>query len=535
VSLLLRYSDPRGISEPAVMVSLGSNIRFGQLAVTLSAEVGDPALSTVQIEDPGGVYNFAGLRAFDVSETSAPSNNSIIGRFAIQDRTVTRAADRGLVTGADRLWSIDVTDFNWHLASRILTDSDANRPVETAGDRIRWLLRSAANITLFDYGHVSYPTAQMDATDYRGQRPADLLADCAVESGYNFWCDVNEAHARPELFFLDPNGTSYTSTIAVSNVVGDSDQVSVFFPSVDAELRRSPSRLAYGVYLAYANGAVYVRNGVVGQQFGAIDQSAPMSNVKTAARARRVATKFLNDNDEEDDRLAFSIDVSAAQVNDVRHGMRMAVKFQHLPGYETPMYVRIVKKSVIQLETNGRTPAYRLALEAVGTGDAATLPYTGSVFAGILRADNYPALGYKHTQAAAPGGWDVQATVGPIAIDQTVEPFTSITVSADMIVRIQALAEWSGVVNDGASITFSVTVNGSTVGSDTQVYSGPNLSFWSPYFAVDLRSYSLSAGDTVSISGSVTGGWTNFGVNETFVRVGRGLFQWPGDHSWEGP
>lgn len=375
MSLTLQYSDPRGIDEPAALVSLGSNVRYGKFSVTLSAELGQAAMSTLEIEDPNGAYDLVGLRAFDSRETSAASNNSVIGRFVMQDRVIGRDAERALITGTARLWSVDLTDYNWHLSSRIHTDADAKRPVETAGDRLRWLLTRAAHINLNDYGNVSYPTAEMDAADYRGQRAADLLADCAVESGYNFWCDFNEAHGKPELFFLDPDGTSYEATIAVSNVIGDVDSLTTFFPSMDGEVRRSPSRLTYGVYLAYANGAVYVRNDTVGEQFGTIDQTAPMSNVKTRARALRVANKFLADNDEEDDRLVYEIIVPRAQVNDVRHGQRMSARFQHIPGYESARYVRVVKKSVIQDEALGED-FYRLALEAVPQGP---VPYAGSV------------------------------------------------------------------------------------------------------------------------------------------------------------
>ncbi len=302
MSLVVRYSDPRGLEEPTVQVALGSNIRYGTLGLAMSAELGDPAMSTVELDDPGGILNIVGLRALDFRETSAPSNNTVIVRGAIQDREVHRDPSKSSIVGADRIWSVDMTDYNWHLGKRILVDGDANRPAETPGDRIRWLLHQAAHISLNDYGHVTYPTTPtLEPNDYRGQRASDLLADCAVEGQYNFWCDFNEAHGTPELFFHDPNNAAdtYAATISISNVLTDVDSTLTFAPSEDATLRRSPSRIAYGVYLPWSNGAVYVRKDSTADQFGGLDQSAPMANVKSAARATRIANRFLNDNDEE--------------------------------------------------------------------------------------------------------------------------------------------------------------------------------------------------------------------------------------------
>jgi len=383
MGIVLRYSDPNGVEEPSTLVAVASNTRFGTLSFTNNAATGETGVSNVTIEDPGGIYSFAGLRAFDVRESSAPSNNSVIGRFAIQDRQVGRSPEHALITGADREWTLDLVDYNWHLGKRILTDADANRPDETAGDRIRWLLKSAAHFALYDYGYVTYPSDQMEAADYRGQRPLDLLADCAVESGYNFWCDFNEAHGRPELFFMDPGSADYASTLQISNLLSDRDGVITFAPYEDAVLNRSASRIAYGVYLVYEGGRVYVRKDVTGEQFAKVDQSAPMSNVKKKARATRIANHFLNDNDEEDDLISVSIKVPAAQVNDIRHGQLVDVRFQHLPGYAdlfTPM--RVLRRTVIQ-EDEGGTGYYRLQLELSASGRTPTTPPISAACSGL--------------------------------------------------------------------------------------------------------------------------------------------------------
>jgi hypothetical protein len=366
MSLVIAYSDPGGLENPVTNVAITDHIGWGTVGLAMSAAFGNPDMSTIEIEDPLGIYDFQGLRALYVNETSAPSNNRVIGQFVIQDRNVGRDAGRALLTAQGRLWSLDVTDYNWHLGKRILHDADANRPVETAGDRLRWLLHHADGVSLYDYGHVRYPTAQVDAVDFRGQRVIDVLADCAIEEQFNFFCDYNEAHGRPELFFYNPNTTfiAYEASIGISNVMTEVDTGGglVFYPYRDGKLRRSPARIAYGVHLPYANGYVYVRRDSTGAAFAKLDQAAPMANVKSEARARRIANRFLDDHDEETDIIECAIKVPRALVNAVRQGQTIPARFQHLPGYEDTTLLRVVKRTVSQEQELGDTH-YLIGLE----------------------------------------------------------------------------------------------------------------------------------------------------------------------------
>jgi hypothetical protein len=355
--LEFRYHDPQGTDEPSVWVSLSSNaVPFGTVQLSQAAELGEAATSGLEVEDPDGSWDFVGLRALTVYETSAPSNNQVILRGRIGDRSVSRGDSE--LTGAARKWSMDLVDYNYHLGKRIHVDADANRPAETAGDRLRWLLSAAAHISLHDHGHVTYPTQSVDATDYRGQRPLDLLADCAVEGGYNFWCEWNEAHNCSELFFMHPGESDYFAGISISNVLADIDDETTFAPDGDARLTRSAGRIAFGVYLPYSGGSVYVRNTTTRDQFTDIDQAAPMSNVKTAARATRVANKFLADHDTEEDKITCSIWLPAAMVNDIRPGQLVSVKFSHFPGYESAVYMRVTRRTVAQEATSGSYVGY---------------------------------------------------------------------------------------------------------------------------------------------------------------------------------
>lgn len=534
--LIFRYSDPGGLEAQAAFVSVASNIRFGEVGLALSAEVGDPAMSTIEIDDPGGIYTFAGLRAFYVRENAAASNNQVIGAFTIQDREVRRDAGKSALVAADRIWSMDLTDYNWHLGKRIIPDADAKRPIETAGDRIRWLLHRADTINLNDYGHVTYPSHQMDATDYRGQHAGDVLADCVVEGGYNFWCDFNEAHWKPELFLMDPDSADYYSSLTISNVLTDNAD-NCFAPSEDAILRRSPSRIAYGVYLAYANGDVYVRRDATGTAFGYLDQTAPMSNVKTAARATRVANKFLSDNATETDRIICSIVVPAAQVNDIRQGHLMSVKFSHFPGYESFTPVRVLRRTVSQDPAIGQE-FYRIGLELTPTGSAfpPASDFSGNMFAGLQRSQGNAASSRGPLIFIAPydtgvSGWDTQAATGPVAIDAptlnlnagTMTAYNGFTVSDNVTVRIYCHVFWA----QGITEVLNVRVNGAIVSTVSKTSGGGSGSL-----TIDLRNYHLNSGDHVTVDslGSVGGGggddvfWSNSGTNGTQFIVGRGSY-----------
>lgn len=526
MTLFIKYSNPGGTEQAVGLVAIGSNIRFGDLGLSTSAELGQADMSTLQIDDPGGIWTFAGLRAIDVRETAAASNNQMIGRFIIQARTVGRNPDRGLLTQGDRMWTLDLEDYNWHIGKRIFVDSDANRPAETAGDRLRWLLNNAAHITMGDFGHVTYPTAQLDAHDYRGEDAGVLLADCAIEDQYTFWNEVNEAREAPELFFMDPDSSAYASTLTVSNVLTDYDGITTFFPTIDAELARSPDRVAGGVFLPYTNGYVYGRNTTTATNFALVDRVAPMATVHSETRARRLANKFLAVNNEEDDRITFGVDLPIAQVNDIRTGHRLFVRFLHLPGYESGRWTRVLHRSVLQQVENGGD-SYRLLLEVVPSG---TFPpptsgdFTGSAFAGIQSSvshnGTYGTLQYTNTYDAGSPGWDTQVVTGPMSIIAPSPHYYAIQVSQGMIVRIYARAWATGVAIPAVSRSMYVKVNGVVVGTDTHTLSGAVNRF----YKVDLRNVSLSAGDVVSISSEGSVNWSNTGTNGTQLIVGRGSF-----------
>jgi hypothetical protein len=190
------------------------------------------------------------------------------------------------------------------------------------------------------------PPTQLDAHDYRGQRATTCSRTAASRASYLFWCDFNEAHGKPELFFIDPNNAAdtYAATITISNVLADVDNALTFAPYEDASMERSTERHRLRRLPRLRQRRVYVRKDSRASS-SAQDQRGADVHVNTAAKATRVATVFLNENDSESDRITCAIKVPAAQVNDVRHGQLIQVRFSHLPGYETAQIVRVLRKT----------------------------------------------------------------------------------------------------------------------------------------------------------------------------------------------
>jgi len=67
-----------------------------------------------------------------------------------------------------------------------------------------------------DNGYVIYPTAPtMEANNYNGQHEGDVLADCSLAIGYNYFLYYDEAAGQVSLFFDDSNtSTAYSSSAA---------------------------------------------------------------------------------------------------------------------------------------------------------------------------------------------------------------------------------------------------------------------------------------------------------------------------------
>lgn len=396
MTLTFTYYSPETPSAAGWSENLGTEVvRLGAMGpVIAEAQLGAVGISSLELDDPDADVGHegdavSGLKQVAIRESACPTDRKVIWLGYTGDRRYTRG--HFAPAEAQRVISVTLADINSFLSFRIFTEGTADRPEETDLERIAWLIGdSIMDDSLFDEGLVTTGTGtDMDAVDYRGQRPADLLNDCSMQSGRNHFVYYDEASAHFALFYDQNTSMVNLSDAQISNVEADVDNDITFAPRPDAELTRDPSRIMAGVYLPYEGGTVYRTADELGlptvASFGWRDHAAPSVNVKTAAKAEARADRLLVENMTEDETLTLTVDFPRAHVNDWRVGEVARVKLSHIPGFTDYRYVRAVNRSVSQEEETQdfytvRYECTPLPAEASGAVD---LQVSGVSFSGI--------------------------------------------------------------------------------------------------------------------------------------------------------
>lgn len=327
-------------------------VRLGPtgFAFTEAAEAGTLAMNRVRVDDPAGTLDLVGHHAFNVRETACSFPWLFRGYFA--DRTIQRADS--LLTAAARIWDSTVYDLNGVLQFEVIRGSAGKRPAETDTERLAWLLSSAFlgplstdNAMVFGHGD------DLDKQDYRGLTAADVLNDCATASGCNYFVAWDDTLAAPALHYYLPTRAVFTSTLKISNVLADVNMTTVYAPDKDAKLNRDPSRVFSGVYYQYGDkvsAAEYVTSGTVLSNIGhKRETTVSDASVASAAKATAKAGTYLAEAATEDDTVEVTLyKVRPQDVNLIRAGHRMQVKFTHLPGLSSYTYLRVTRRTVQQ-------------------------------------------------------------------------------------------------------------------------------------------------------------------------------------------
>jgi|GEM_PF-4808145 len=367
-----------------IYTDISSYFRLYQLDVSMNAEEGSVNQSTIQADDPTGVFDIVGTRRLVISDDTASSSNTRIWDGYVAGRRVHRGDSQ--LTGTARVWDIDLVDINSLLALRVITGTDANRPAETDVARVQWLYGSNENAHITDslYLNTSGGVA-MDAADYRGQRFNQVLDDCAQASGKNYFVWWREEVAKLSLWYDFASSTSYSSPLRLSNVATDVDSVLTFAISEDTQLSRSPDRVNSGAYLPFDGGAVYVQNTATANSFVRRDANMPSENVKSTAKATARANRYLLEMNTEEDVITTTVQLPAAKVNFIMQGMRVQFKAAHLPGYESYVWARVLNRSVQQVSEEFYDVKMELAPAIAGTAGLCA----GGTYA-LTAAGTYP-------------------------------------------------------------------------------------------------------------------------------------------------
>lgn len=419
------------VGTTAFNVDLGNtSVRLGSIqGFSGRAEHAAVGSSSIIIDNPSGTVGYnsdqiIGLQQFKVTESDCSAGNQLLFMGYIGPRKYRRGSgpNSSLRTTVANQIECTLFDLNAVLGFRVIPQSDtaANRPRETISARLTWILGSSYLSGLVaDNGLVVYPTTiTMDAADYRGQRPSNVINDCELAGKY--WAFVYPDETKTtiaSLFFDDANAsTAYSTSLRLTNNLADVDNTTTFAVNDDFELSRDPTDTGSGVFEPYARGAVYVRRTASEALYGRRDMIAPNANVKTAARATATANDYAFQHRNEEDRISGTVRIPSQYVNNLRYGQRLQVKFTHLPGYTDWTWVRALMVAPGQRQESA--DFYDVAVElSPQEGGCSTQP----AFVQLLYEDgtsqHAPLYSEDHTLAAAPtpGNLLVVACMAPEA------------------------------------------------------------------------------------------------------------------------
>jgi len=363
---------------------------------------------SVAIEDPSGNLTLVGLKPFHVEESACTQPRLFTGYLGA--RAIGRSYDAGQFVGASaRVHEAAVYDLNAVFMFRLISGSDGKRPEETWDTRLAWLLASDYLDGLIeDTGHIGTITRNMEAADYRGRYPLDVLNDLVDRTGeqwnYYAWWDPDAGPAAVSLWFQGNDASSASSTLRVSNDPADYDGSTTFAPFTEARLEKDPQDTYSEVMVEYANGTVYATLGATATAY--IRRGTTLSRPYTgrSATAQNQANAWLQAHANERNVVTCSIKVPRAQAGLVTAGQRMEAKFTHLPGLTSFTWCRVAFSRPTPVDDAAKFYVIELELEVPRTSasasDACNTPgvwtasfgYLGAVTASYSAGVSAPAF-----------------------------------------------------------------------------------------------------------------------------------------------
>ena len=321
-------------------------------------------MSQLYLDDPDQTWetylgkDAGALRTFRVIEDEFDGDDKVLYYGHTGKRTVTRSAE-GVGGPVSRAWTMELADINTVFGWRIVKTAAADRPAETDVERIQWMLATPMGDIVDDattYVGTASPV-NMDAANYQFQTIAQIAEDCFQASGNNAWLSVIGGTGTPTYqytFWYGPDtGTAYASTFSLSNDPSDMDlaaiaagTATVWPVSEDTRVEFIPDRIASGVVIPYEGGTTYRVKAATTTEFAKRDVVMPSLNVKSQTKAAARATRYLNDLDEEEERVVTTVRLPKEKVNYIRAGMSISLKLTHIPGWEAARTCRILERQI---------------------------------------------------------------------------------------------------------------------------------------------------------------------------------------------
>jgi hypothetical protein len=502
VSSDVHYFSPTTPGAASFDVDVSDFVRRGRIG-PLSGEaqmaaVGSGVCVLDDIDSTVGHLSdgIVGLKQWYWNETECPSGNQRVYTGYTFDRRYTRGDS--LVTGPSRLIDVTLMDPNAFLSFRIFAPESVDptssfvRPAEDTDARIAALLAvDFLSTTLFDLGYI--PTTghkPMDAHDYTGQKPFDVVNDIAQVLGWNPWVGYDETENKLFLWFDDwkTDGTAtvpYDSTLRLTNVEAEQDATTLLAQQWPVETV-DPSRVISAVYVIGKGKTVYRTNPTTANKFGWRDAVMQAQFLSDETKLNDLGDRYLLDNATEDHKIAVSVQVPAALVTAIHEGMRIQAHFTHCPSVASGfVWCRILHRTVRRdIDT---MEFYWLDLEL------SPIPTPEPVYSILYRTESVhtdvsnPAPCYFDSSGDRPDvGFLPDPTIGPV--EQIPGPdypgtgtfewwgFRSLGVGE---VSLQLDSTVAGVPIIGDTVTVTIEIDGVVVGTDAAGPAVANFT-WAP-------------------------------------------------------
>jgi hypothetical protein len=332
-------------------------IPFDSVELSQSAYLGEAAEGSIVVEDNTGLVTVTAHKGITVDESAASPTRLYTGYVGRSrgGRGETSTSSNG------RYIEVTIRDVNELLSRRVFAGTDADRPRETIDERMTWLLSSAeingdylltGDVTgLFtDEGAVASSSIMLDAVDFRGQKPGDVLGAMAKAARFNYYLRYSASSAYgAELVFRDDNtSTDDTATASISNA-GDDDGSTIFAP-LNVVLDLDSDDIYAGVYATHSRGSVYEVRASTASNYAWRDGTTEDSGIRNAATAAREARDFLWQSKDPDQLATVTLELAEDQVNLFQPGYRVSTRFTHLTpeGWEPAIYARILRRKLSQ-------------------------------------------------------------------------------------------------------------------------------------------------------------------------------------------
>jgi hypothetical protein len=318
-----------------------------------AAANGETSMGGIVFEDPASDFAIQGWMPITVDEPDCTAAPRLFTGY-VADRKYSRGPYRA---AASHQVDTTINDTMVLMSFLLITGTDGKRPAETHIERIDWLLGSSyiPGGLVTDLGLVDRSTPRpFEEADYRGQYPAEVLSDLAgpiFRTWFTYWDQSAESIG---LFFDTPGSTTNTSTLAISNDLDDVDDSTTFAPYVDGALAADPSEVYAKIRYTYRNGTIIENSSTTRDAYfpdlGYRGLQVNNDRVGLESTARNMADNLLTKYSQEAEVLTFTVRLPSTHVGLIDAGMRLPVKFTHLPGYETSTYVRVEQRTTMQTE-----------------------------------------------------------------------------------------------------------------------------------------------------------------------------------------